>query len=469
MRASRVDLKLRLALRVSALAALCSVAALAVTLFDIRSSAKTQTDRIAQMVALAVALQQQQSQWVKGATNVSSGFNEVAAAVMEPGLCIAYRALGGDTLEQVCYGSAPEDSRVPWVFAAAYDSIFDAGIRSVRPVRSGGAQFGEAVASTAPVTLIGRSWRQSSRLTVAMAGAFLALCVLMYAALAAALRPTRVICSGVQRLASGDLSARLPPFDLAELSAVGSVFNQLASSLETAVAECSALTRQLIEVQDEERRRLARELHDEFGQYLAAIAAVAASAGQVAQHECPALVSDCNSIVRTTAHMMEMLRSALLQLRPPDVDALGLAASLASLVAGWNSAGGGTQFSIDLSGDFDELPVNFAENLYRVAQEAITNAAKHAQASRVTLRLCMRGADCSNDRASVHLVVADDGKAGAGLAVKSGMGLLSMRERIASLGGRLRFETAHPSGLVIHADIPVPPNPKRSDEMRVVA
>ena len=193
---------------------------------------------------------------------------------------------------------------------------------------------------------------------------------------------------GFERLAAGDLSARLPPFDLAELSAVGDVFNHLAGSLETTLAERNALTQRLIAVQDEERRHLARELHDEFGQCLAAVSAVAASADQTARREYPALAPACQSIARTAAHMMEVLRGALLRLRPPDVDELGLAASLEGLVSGWNGrCAGRTRFSIELGGEFDALPRDFAASLYRIAQEAITNAAKHAEASQVTLRL----------------------------------------------------------------------------------
>jgi signal transduction histidine kinase len=463
MRAPSIDLKLQLALQVAALAAFCFAATIAYVLLETDRSARARADGIAELVAKSLVLPQEQARWITGARDVSIGLQGIAAAMMEPGLCMAYRAPSGEIQQQLCSGSAPNETDAPRFFADFYESLFDAGIQSARPVIFRGTMQGEAVASINPQSLIGQSWRETSRLAATMAGALLGLCVLVYVAFANALRPTRAIRAGLERLTAGDLSARLPPFDLAELSAVGNVFNQLAGNLETTLAERNALTRQLIAVQDEERRRLARELHDEFGQCLAAISAVAASAGQTAEQVCPALVHECQSIARTAGRMMEALRGTLLRLRPPDVDELGLAASLASLVAGWNN-GGGTHFSIELSGDVDALPSDFAASLYRVAQEAITNAAKHAHASRVILHLCMQEPAGVDPRAQVELVVVDDGKAGPGLAIKPGMGLLGMRERVAALGGRLSFATARPSGSILRAHIPVPSTPARRRE-----
>jgi signal transduction histidine kinase len=283
----------------------------------------------------------------------------------------------------------------------------------------------------------------------------LALCILVYAALTRALRPTRVIVSGLKRLSDNDLSARLPPFDLAELSAIRAVFNGLAEKLQETLAERNRLTERLITVQDEERRYLARELHDEFGQCLAGISAVAASAQQTAEKDCPALATECQSITQIAAHMMDTLRGALVRLRPPDVEEFGLAASLRSLVAAWNSRSKGRiRFEIEICGKFDDLPLSFDTSLYRIAQEAITNAAKHAVATHVSLRLALRE---TMGAPNIELTVDDDGAAAdIDLSCKSGMGLVGMRERIMALGGRLSFESRHPSGLSLHAVIPAP-------------
>ncbi len=143
--------------------------------------------------------------------------------------------------------------------------------------------------------------------------------------------------------------------------------------------------------------------------------------------------------------MMESLRGTLFRLRPPDIEELGLAASLEALVAGWNGRCCGEPFFVArLSGDDLPVPAGIGGNIYRVAQEALTNAAKHAAASRVTLNLCVRkmpsGRAETGQCLEIELVVKDDGRAvDRDAAFRPGLGLLGMRERVSSIGGRLSF------------------------------
>ena len=215
---------------------------------------------------------------------------------------------------------------------------------------------------------------------------------------------------------------------------------RLRESCRPRSPSATRLTRKLIAVQDEERRHLARELHDEFGQSLSAIAAQAAAAAHTAERECPPLLEECRGISRTTAHMMETLRGALVRLRPPDVEELGLTLSLESLVASWNGfEKGRTRFDIAVIGEVDDLPPSVCASLYRIAQEAITNAAKHARPGACN---CVS----RQDEADIVLSVEDDGEAaGSDLAPKAGMGLLGMQERVVSLGGTLHFERRRPA------------------------
>jgi signal transduction histidine kinase len=444
-----IDLKLRLALRVAALAAVCFLAVAAYALFDSDRVARAKAGRIAEIVAKDIALQQAEAQWFSLSPDKTPDLQRVAAPLMEPGLCIAYRDKVGDFRQGICSGPLAGEIAAPESFAALYRAIFHPGQPISTPLLIAGEAQGMAVATFDPATQIGQSWREASRLLSIMAFALAGLCLAVYAALARALRPTHVIRAGLTQLAANDLSARLPSFDLAELSAISTVFNALAQKLEATLAERNALTRKLIAVQDEERRHLARELHDEFGQSLTAIAAQAAAAAHTAERECPPLFEECRGISRTTAGMMETLRGALVRLRPPDIEELGLTLSLESLVASWNGfEKGRTRFDIAIIGKIDDLPPSSCASLYRIAQEAITNAAKHAHARRVQLRLEAGDAD-------IVLSVDDDGEATDGsLAPKAGLGLLGMQERVVSLGGTLHFERRAAGGARLVATIP---------------
>ena len=443
--ARAIDLKLRLALRVAALAAVCFLAVAAYALFDSDRAARARVSHIAEVVAKDISLQQAQAQWFSLSSERTPDLQRVAGPLMEPGLCVAYQDNAGAFRQGICSGALAEEIAAPESYAALYRAIFHPGEPVSRPLLVEGV----AVATFDPATQIGQSWREASRLLSIMAFALAGLCLAVYAALARVLRPTRIIRTGLNQLAASDLSARLPSFDLAELSAVSDVFNTLAQKLEAALAERNALTRKLIAVQDEERRHLARELHDEFGQSLTAIAAQAAAAAHTAQRECPPLYEECRGISRTTAGMMTTLRGALVRLRPPDIEELGLGLSLESLVASWNDfEKGRTRFDIAIVGRIDDLPQSVCANLYRIAQEAITNAAKHARARHVQLRIEAGPAD-------IVLSVEDDGEATDGhLAPKAGMGLLGMQERVASLGGTLRFEPRAAGGARLVATIP---------------
>jgi signal transduction histidine kinase len=447
--ARAVDLKLRLALRVAAIAAACFLAVAAYALFDSDRAARAKVGHIAEVVARDISLQESQAYWYSLSADRTPDLQRVAPPLMEPGLCIAYQDKAGTFRQGICSGALAEEVAAPSSYAALYRAIFHPGEPISKPLLIEGETQGVAIATLDPAMQIGQSWREISRLLSVMALALAGLCLAVYAALARALKPTHVIHAGLKQLAANDLSARLPPFDLAELSAISDIFNTLAQKLQATLAERNALTRTLIAVQDDERRHLARELHDEFGQSLTAIAAQAASAAHTAERECPPLLEECRGISHTTAGLMATLRGALVRLRPPDIEELGLALSLESLVASWNGfEKGRTRFDIAITGEVDDLSPSVGTSLYRIAQEAITNAAKHAQAEYVQLRLAAAPGE-------IVLSVEDDGKAaGDTSAPKAGMGLLGMQERVVSLGGTLLFERLAAGGARLVATIP---------------
>jgi len=444
----RFDLKVRLTLRVAAISAACFAAISAYFLITADRAAHARIDGIAAIVAKTLELQQGKVLWAASPRSDFPNLDPVSAYVMTPGLCLAFRGTTGEMLQRFCSGAPVTDDPPPQIFTAFYHGLFDPGREASRPVILRGTKLGDAAVSVDPAVQTAEAWHEAGRLMLALAIALPLLCVLVYAALARALRPTRMISTGLERIAAGDLTTRLPPFDLAELSALRDVFNHLAESLDTALAERAELTRMLIALQDEERRHLARELHDEFGQSLAAIRALAASARQTAAQDCPSLLGECDGIARTATGMMETLRGTLFRLRPPDVEELGLVASLEGLVAGWNGRSRGeTRFAIRFDGTFETLPATISANLYRIVQEALTNAAKHAGATKVNLELTMHDGE-------IALAIDDDGRS-TDPAAKSGMGLLGMRERVAALRGRLSFEAGPNGGSALRVAIPL--------------
>jgi len=195
---------------------------------------------------------------------------------------------------------------------------------------------------------------------------------------------------------------------------------------------------------------LARELHDEFGQCLAAINAVATVIKQTAVQQCPDLVDEADHISRITAHMLDGVRDLLGRLRPAEFDELGLVASLNSLAAGWNGRGGGkTRYRLTINGDCSSLREAQAVTLFRIAQECLTNIAKHAAASNVSISLAI------SPEAAI-LTVEDDGIATQlPFADTGGIGLLGIRERVAALRGQLSLAIAEPHGLIVDVRMPM--------------
>jgi signal transduction histidine kinase len=277
--------------------------------------------------------------------------------------------------------------------------------------------------------------------------------------MARALKPTQQILSGLESLERGELSARLRRFELIELQKIGSGINRLAASLEQSILERSELMRRLVTVQEEERRFLVRELHDELGQCLAAINAIASGLVLTAQQRCPEMVPEGERLARIGVHMMEMLRSMLKRLRPIEIDELGLVDSLKGLVAQWS--GRGPRIDLEISGDFEGLPEPINVGVYRLVQECLTNVSKHAKATSVRVKLERRESEHpqpGRTAGTIDVLVEDDGVADAAtLSLSPKLGLLGMRERVAVLGGQLMLQARQSSGLAVRALLPIAP------------
>lgn len=266
-----------------------------------------------------------------------------------------------------------------------------------------------------------------------------------------ALRPVRALEEGLHRLARGETDPGLPPFALREFRQVAGAIEQLAAALAESRAAQHVLARDLISVQENERKALARELHDDMGQTLTALNATAAHLARNAARLAPRDVAECANDMRHDIRASgEQLRSMLKSLRPHGLHASGLAQAVAELVEGWQGRGTGIAFSTALQSDVPETAEITALTLYRVVQEALTNVVRHSHASHCMVELTATASQ-------LRVAVTDDG---AGLPPAGSVwrgGLLGMRERVEMAGGELALLPNCGGGLRLVVQLPVRP------------
>jgi signal transduction histidine kinase len=221
---------------------------------------------------------------------------------------------------------------------------------------------------------------------------------------------------------------------------------QAGIAVDTATRVARDSLRRAVEGQELERRRLARELHDETGQALTSILLGLRSLEEAKETEIGAAVGNLRELVVGT---LQDVRRLAVELRPTALDDFGLAAALERLVGNFSEQ---TGLAVELeSGLGDErLPADVETVLYRIAQEALTNIVKHAHAQQVSIVLQRKAG-------AVSAVIEDDGRGFVpGVEKDSGLGLIGMRERVALVAGRLEIESAEGAGTTLVVEVPVP-------------
>jgi two-component system, NarL family, sensor histidine kinase DevS len=226
-----------------------------------------------------------------------------------------------------------------------------------------------------------------------------------------------------------------------------------AASAATAVATGKSVEeqrlRQSIEASEQERRRWARELHDETLQSLAGLRVGLSAARRGTEEELRAAVE---AAVENLAEEITSLRTLIVELRPAALDEYGAAAAIESLAERTAARQGiAVDVHIDLAWERGEAPARhnpeFESTLYRLVQESLTNAVRHADASQIQI-------DVTERDGFVEVTVTDDGGGFDLEARAAGFGLMGMRERVHLAAGELEIATA-PTGTTVHAQLPV--------------
>lgn len=439
--------------RIALVALVCLLAIAAFVLYQSHCVVKQTTEQMAESLGKQLELQLLLINAGLGRTNPFPDFEPWKQSGNQPGICLSYTPADGSLPRSLCNGSKLSQATWPTFFETGYQQIFNPGLPAIRPIALNGSVYGSLTITPSAELEIAEAWHTMLNLMTLSSVTVFAVCLLVYWSISRVLKPVKTIVACIKEMESGHLDCRLPAFELKEWQHIAVAINQLANSQQQLLNERQKLVLKLINIQEDERRYLARELHDEFGQCLAAINAVVASIKQTALQQCPALVAETDHISRITTHMLENVHDLQGHLRPAEFEELGLAASLNSLVAGWNARSGDkTRLQLDISGDCSSLAEVQAMTLFRITQECLTNIAKHATASNVSISLII-------SVESAILTVTDNGVAKTlPFADSTGIGLLGIRERVTALQGRLQLAIANPHGLIVEVRLPLAAN-----------
>ena len=208
------------------------------------------------------------------------------------------------------------------------------------------------------------------------------------------------------------------------------------------------LTQECMRAQEAERRQLAHDLHDELGQSLTAIQMSASYLNDRLAALEPGMQKAAADIMKAASRALDVVRATARRLRPAVLDYLGLEDTFRESLATWSAYARNIESRLDVAGDIEDLSEDIRIVLYRILQECLTNTAKHAEATSVGVRLAMTDE-------GVTLTVEDNGK---GIAVdepSSGLGLLSIKERVLALDGDFEIDSKPDEGTRLSVRLPV--------------
>jgi two-component system sensor histidine kinase UhpB len=262
----------------------------------------------------------------------------------------------------------------------------------------------------------------------------------------------------------GNFDISVPEGGPPEIADICHKLNRLAGTLAVTISENRRLAQRVICVQDEERKELARELHDELGPYLFAIRAGASTIRTEVERGPP----DREKLLRTCATLLERIetiqrvnRRVLQKLRPMGLEEFGLKAKLGSLIAIWRESRPDIDIALKVSDALPERDETSNLTIYRIVQEGLTNAFRHADATSIEVVLepaarAAAGQQRDISSPAILVTVSDNGK-GLAEEITPSYGIAGMSERVWATGGNMRLFNRANGGVTLEACVHVTP------------
>jgi two-component system, NarL family, sensor histidine kinase UhpB len=312
---------------------------------------------------------------------------------------------------------------------------------------------GQIVLRPDPTDEIAEAWEEARDLLALVLLVLVVANGLVFFTFGRALRPVETILAALDGIERGQYGRRLPEFALPELARIAQKFNRVAQRLAHSEAENRLLAQRSLAVQEEERQRLARELHDELGQCLTAIRADAASISRRSRSIAPEVHERAQAILAVAGRVQEVVRGMMRRLRPVMLDELGLTATLREALEEWQARRPEVACRFSSPPRLGELGAECEITVYRVVQECLTNIARHAQCRSVGVEIRQVAAPGGGD--AIEVRVTDDGCGFRADAPRGGLGLLGMAERARALHGELTVASAPGAGTSVTLRLPL--------------
>lgn len=340
---------------------------------------------------------------------------------------------------------AEEISHPPQWFIKAMDLSKLSVAETRKNIILNGRFLGELIITPDPSYEIAEVWDDTIGLLSLVAVFFVLMNLFAYMAVKYTFRPVKQIISALTHVEAGNFESRLPDFKQVELKDIGSKFNLMADTLQQSTENNHRLTQQIINLQEDERKRLAQDIHDEIGQYLTAIHVDASAISSAKKLE--SAKESAKAIGAVTRQMMYTIHDLLQRLRPRVLDELGLSLALAELAHHWRERNNNTILIHNITNTLGDVDETTAVTAYRIMQECLTNVSKHANARRLNI-------DIKHDKKNIYMEIEDDGNGFDVRQHSKGYGLAGMQERVQGLRGGMHIDSFAGRGTKISVSLP---------------
>ena len=291
------------------------------------------------------------------------------------------------------------------------------------------------------------AWVDVRGLLLVMGALAFAVNLCVFLTISYALRPLEKLVRAMDQIGRGQPATELPASGAPEVERLSRGLGELAERIERGREQVRALHLRNLDLQEDERRMVARELHDEIGQHVTAIEMESIRIARLAPAEQAQREARLQQLRACVAEIHRVSRRLVGHLRPPSIESLGLVGALEGLFDRWREAHPDGVLGTRIDPACEGVSRERAVHLYRIVQEGLSNAARHARAGHVWVEVVLEGE-------TLRLCVADDGDGFDPAAPVRGYGLAGMRERAEALAGSFLLRSTPGAGTRVEACFP---------------